>query len=126
MQINETKEGQIDILNAELKRELVLTKQDLRFVDYLLKMVEIRDDSAVWEGSDDWIRCQFQMYLLNMLAAAKIIDISTKSEECNETKAETPTNDEFNIEFLKAWKSKHNYRVWSCTEHENFSNISPR
>ena len=39
--MNESGEGQIEILSAELKRDLSLTKQDLRFMDFLLKMIEV-------------------------------------------------------------------------------------
>lgn len=97
----------------------------------------MREDSANWEGGDDWIRTKFHTYLLNMLAAAKNFETgSTKKMikkddvEDNNIKEhiderELP-EDEFNDEFLKAWKSKHNYRVWSCTSHADFVDISPR
>jgi hypothetical protein len=118
IQINDKDEGQIDILSPELKKELALTKQDLRFMDFLLKMIELNADPngmglfyilysfksfrpihlcLVWEGGDEWIRTQFQGYLLALLATTG-------------TEKKDPTVAEFNEEFINAWRVKHNYR----------------
>uniref|UniRef100_A0AC34GU06 Uncharacterized protein n=1 Tax=Panagrolaimus sp. ES5 TaxID=591445 RepID=A0AC34GU06_9BILA len=32
---------------------------------------------------------------------------------------------EYNEEFIKAWKTKHNYRVWSCGEHPGMASVQP-
>lgn len=72
----------------------------------------ITDIIIVWEGSDDWLRVQFHGYLLSMLAAA-----NSEQDEYM---------DEFNAEFIKAWRTRHNYRVWSCGSHKNFVDVSPR
>uniref|UniRef100_A0A915D342 UDENN domain-containing protein n=1 Tax=Ditylenchus dipsaci TaxID=166011 RepID=A0A915D342_9BILA len=116
--INDKEEGQIDILSPELKKELALTKQDLRFMDFLLKMIELNSDPAApdttireWEGGEDWIRTQFSDYLLAILSAASF----DKKEHIAE----------FNEDFVNAWKVKHNYRVWSCDTHLGMANIAP-
>lgn len=44
--IDEKGEGQIEILSPELKRQLMLTTQDLRFADFLFRMREMTVDSA--------------------------------------------------------------------------------
>lgn len=63
----------------------------------------------MWEGSDDWVRSQFYIYILALLAVAKSDNTEAASE--------------FNDEFINAWKTKHNYRVWSCTEHPGMGDI---
>ena len=44
--LDEKGEGQIEILSPELKRQLALTTQDLRFADFMLKMRELYTDST--------------------------------------------------------------------------------
>ena len=44
--IDEKGEGQIEILSPELKRQLTLTTQDLRFTDFLLKMKDMNMEPA--------------------------------------------------------------------------------
>uniref|UniRef100_A0AC34RJ36 UDENN domain-containing protein n=2 Tax=Panagrolaimus sp. JU765 TaxID=591449 RepID=A0AC34RJ36_9BILA len=107
--VDEKGDGQIEILSAELKRQLTLTTQDLRFTDFLLRMKDMNIDPALWEGSDDWVRSQFYIYILALLAVAKSDNTEAASE--------------FNDEFINAWKTKHNYRVWSCTEHPGMGDI---
>jgi hypothetical protein len=109
--IDEKGEGQIEILSPELRRQLMLTTQDLRFADFMLKMREMSVDPALWEGSDDWVRSQYHDYLTSMLAVAK-----------SENPEALP---EYNEEFIKAWKTKHNYRVWSCGEHPAMESVQP-
>ncbi|KAE9554828.1 hypothetical protein FO519_001943 [Halicephalobus sp. NKZ332] len=109
--IDDKGEGQIEILSPELKRQLTLTTQDLRFTDFLLKMKDMNMEPAFYEGSDDWIRSQFQDYLCAVLAASESDNSDIYSE--------------YNEEFIQAWKTKHNYRVWSCGEHPGISQIPP-
>lgn len=44
--VDEKGDGQIEILSAELKRQLTLTTQDLRFTDFLLRMKDMNIDPA--------------------------------------------------------------------------------
>ncbi|KAF6024955.1 AVL9 [Bugula neritina] len=54
-----------------------------------------------WEGGDEWIRAQFKDYLQSLMA-------SVLAEDNNLLEA-------FNIHFVNAWKSTHNYKVWRNT-----------
>lgn len=50
---------------------LALTTADLRFVDYLTHhMGDQMLEETQWEGSDDWIRAQFKLYMLSMLSCS--------------------------------------------------------
>jgi len=60
---------------------LSLSTEDLRFADYLVKTVvsdgdtvgeDIFLDGTGWEGSDEWIRYQFKVYLLHMLRSSEL------------------------------------------------------
>lgn len=63
----------MEIENVDLKRYLHLTKEDLRFADYLVRHVvqpekeDVFLDGVGWEGGDEWIRAQFKAYLLSLL-----------------------------------------------------------
>lgn len=43
--MNDKREGQLNII-TDLKRELTLTKEDLRFMDFILKTVETNSNSS--------------------------------------------------------------------------------
>uniref|UniRef100_A0A1I8A1C0 UDENN domain-containing protein n=1 Tax=Steinernema glaseri TaxID=37863 RepID=A0A1I8A1C0_9BILA len=109
--LDDAGEGQIDIINADLKRQLTLTTADLRFGDFLLKMLESRMDPASFDGGDDWIRMQFQAYLLSLLA-------SVRGDMGN-------TLADFGEAFVDAWRTKHNFRIWSCADHPDIASAVP-
>lgn len=57
--------GTIETNDLDLRRQLVLTTEDLRFVDFLIRHVQNPKEGA--EGSESWIREQFQGYMLALL-----------------------------------------------------------
>lgn len=57
--------GTIETAHPEIRRQLQLTTEDLRFVDYVLRHVQSPRESA--EGSEQWIRAQFGAYVVAML-----------------------------------------------------------
>uniref|UniRef100_A0A914W3S0 UDENN domain-containing protein n=1 Tax=Plectus sambesii TaxID=2011161 RepID=A0A914W3S0_9BILA len=103
--IDEAGEGQIEILDADLRRQLTLTTADLRFGDYLVRHVasdtgDVFVDATSWEGGDEWVRLQFRSYLLSLMATTKANDRDAIGD--------------FSETFVDAWKAKHNYRIWAC------------
>lgn len=68
--------AKIDIINSDLKKQLSLTTEDLRFAEFINKNVmsfddELFNDSPNWEDSDDWVRFQFKVYLLHLLRTSE-------------------------------------------------------
>ncbi|KAL5007422.1 hypothetical protein ScPMuIL_016228 [Solemya velum] len=114
--IIEVSECRIDVHDRELQKLLQLTTADLRFADLLVKAViddktnEFLDDTE-WEGSDEWLRAQFRMYILSLLASVQTED--------------TKVIDDFGFNFVHAWKTTHNYRVWSSTTHDGIQEVLP-
>lgn len=102
-------DGQIDVLSADLRKEIALTSADRRFMEFILRTTETRSDPAVWEGSDDWIRAQFQAYLLSLFVTV----------QANVEKSVA----DFGSDFVTAWKRTHNYRVWSAASNLTFTDI---
>ncbi|XP_074658896.1 late secretory pathway protein AVL9 homolog isoform X2 [Tubulanus polymorphus] len=98
--------------DPELRKALTLTTADLRFADYLVKNVlgenleDLYLDGTGWEGGEEWIRVQFKVYLTSLIAT---VEYSGDEKLC----------DEFNTNFVRAWKTTHNYRVWKSGQQKH-------
>ncbi|XP_035689157.1 late secretory pathway protein AVL9 homolog isoform X1 [Branchiostoma floridae] len=114
--IVDIEEDKIEIYDAELRKQLHLHTADLRFADFLVKhVVEERDDIFLdgtaeqshvgWEGGDEWVRSQFCLYLLSLLSTT-------------ENGAQETNYHDFNTQFVEAYKTTHNYRLWKATLHD--------
>ncbi|XP_045597913.1 late secretory pathway protein AVL9 homolog isoform X2 [Procambarus clarkii] len=117
-------EGKIEIPDPDLKRQLSLSTEDLRFAENIVRQVEavsatinnktangtspIKNHPDVflegvgWVGGEEWLRYQFKVYLLSLLRSSVCPD---GSREC----------EVFNGSFMSAWKGTHNYRVWMAS-----------
>ncbi|CAH1987298.1 unnamed protein product [Acanthoscelides obtectus] len=96
--------GRIECPDINLRKYLHLTTEDLRFAEYLVKHAseESQDDfldGVGWEGSEEWIRTQFRVYLLCLLRTSMIQDGAREL-------------DHFNSSFITAWRETHNYKMW--------------
>lgn len=80
-----------------LKRQLTLTTEDLRFVDYIVRHTQTPKEDA--EGSEQWIRDQFQGYMLAMLRTSLLTD-------------DNKENEHFNSSFMCAWRQTNSYVSW--------------
>lgn len=70
--------GRIECQDLELRKQLHLTTEDLRFADYIVKHVsderhDVFLDGVGWEGGDEWIRTQFRIYLLCLLRTSTLL-----------------------------------------------------
>lgn len=111
--------GKIEIENNELKKLLSLTTEDLRFADFLVNRSNMAaqsgngspgqnysgmSESNGFEGSDDWLRVQFNVYLLHALRT------SLQNSDSKDFAS-------FNSSFMRYWKEHtSNYKEWK----ENF------
>ncbi|XP_063062604.1 late secretory pathway protein AVL9 homolog [Engraulis encrasicolus] len=115
--IVDVEEARILIHDPELRRLLNLSTADLRFADYLVKHVtENREDVFLdgtgWEGGDEWIRAQFNLYVLSLLS-------STLQQDNEKLLAD------YGAPFVSAWKITHNFRVWYSNKHPAMAEITP-
>jgi len=102
LQVNERGEGQLDVQSPDIRRLLILTKQDTRFMDFILRVVESRsNDVTAWEGSDDWIRSHFFNYLLSLLKTTRATDVERSGASVD-----------FNRDFVQTYRESHNFRIW--------------
>ncbi|XP_076243884.1 late secretory pathway protein AVL9 homolog isoform X2 [Calliopsis andreniformis] len=112
----EVENTRIEATDPELRRQLHLTTEDLRFADYVVRHVaeprkDIFLDGVGWEGGDEWIRTQFRVYLLSMLRTSMQQD--------------TRQSDHYNSAFMTAWRSTNNYKLWSSSNKPEINNIEP-
>ncbi|KAM4606391.1 late secretory pathway protein AVL9 homolog [Polymixia lowei] len=115
--IVEVEEARIQIQDPELRKMLSLTTADLRFADYLVKHVtenceDVFLDGTGWEGGDEWIRAQFNLYLHTLLSSAL--------QQDNERLLA-----DYGMAFTTAWKITHNYRVWYSNKHPAMAEVTP-
>ncbi|GAB1603474.1 late secretory pathway protein AVL9 homolog, partial [Argonauta hians] len=110
----EVNDGRIDFHDNELKKQLNLTTADLRFADFLVKVVTENKtlflDGTEWEGGDEWVRLQFKEYILSLLAST--------------LGGDEKLMEDFNLTFIQAWKTTHNYRLWNSCKHPVFNSVS--
>ncbi|KAL6258425.1 hypothetical protein P5V15_010382 [Pogonomyrmex californicus] len=112
----EVENTRIEATDPELRRQLHLTTEDLRFADYVVRHVaeprkDIFLDGVGWEGGDEWIRTQFRVYLLSMLRTSMQQD--------------TRQSDHYNAAFMSAWRTTNNYKAWCNANKPEIHNIEP-
>uniref|UniRef100_A0A182M752 UDENN domain-containing protein n=1 Tax=Anopheles culicifacies TaxID=139723 RepID=A0A182M752_9DIPT len=87
----------IDVLDADTKREIQLSTEDLRFVDFVVRHVQTPKEDA--EGSESWIRDQLYGYMVALLKTSLNTDGSKEIEH-------------FNAHFMSAFKMTRCYGDW--------------
>lgn len=80
--------SRIECQDLELRKQLHLTTEDLRFADYIVKHVseekhDVFLDGVGWEGGDEWIRAQFKIYLLCIMRTSLLQGMFIKCIICN-------------------------------------------
>lgn len=113
---NKVENTRIETSDPELRRQLHLTTEDLRFADYIVRHVseprkDIFLDGVGWEGGDEWIRTQFRVYLLSMLRTSMQQD--------------SRQSDHYNSAFIAAWRLTNNYKIWNSSNKPEINNIEP-
>lgn len=88
----------IESHDPELRRQISLSTEDLRFIDFIVRNVQFPKEDA--EGSEQWIRRQFQGYMLAMLRTAMLAPDGAKDLE------------HFNGQFMTAWKQSDGFKSW--------------
>ncbi|XP_065582957.1 late secretory pathway protein AVL9 homolog isoform X2 [Artemia franciscana] len=93
----------LTISDAELRKQLRLTTEDLRFLDNLVRVNSSEKQDYIegvgWQGGEEWMRSQFRNYIVQLLRATQLPE-STRENEC------------FNPHFLQAFKKTKIYSRW--------------
>lgn len=131
-------EDSINITSTSLKQALQLSTPDRRWIDFITQTVNDTWDEADpsrpktlgFMGSEEFIRLQFEDYIVALLASVKYHSFMVK--HANNPKMLLPHIEgnpatDFNMEWVEAWMKTENYRIWNTkTDSHLFDIVEPR
>ncbi|KAF2817419.1 uncharacterized protein BDZ99DRAFT_405068 [Mytilinidion resinicola] len=128
-------EHTINISSSSLRNSLVLSTPDRRFIDFLTATVNdtwdeknpSRPNTHGYSGSEEFIRLQFEEYLLALLASAKYrVYMQEHKGDDNAilTDYEGDPSSEFNSDWIEAWMRTENYRIFNKITDSHLFDIS--
>ena len=132
-------ENSVSVISLALRGAAALSTADRRWIDFLTQAVnDTWDDSDPsrpkthgYAGSEEFIRLQFEEYLLSMLSATKYHSYLEVHYE-GDPKAlladvEGDPSAEFSPSFLEAWQQTENFKLWNrTTDSQLFDIVEPR
>ncbi|ERF73900.1 hypothetical protein EPUS_05912 [Endocarpon pusillum Z07020] len=125
-------EKMVNITSTSLRTALSLPAADRRWIDFLTQTVQDTWDPANpdrphtmgYAGSEEFIRLQFEEYLLALLSSVSYHNhlSSLRTTVQLQSSTHTPEEDpslEFNSDFIHAWKETSNYALFTSLTSES-------
>ncbi|KAF1949720.1 LAlv9 family protein-like protein [Byssothecium circinans] len=130
-------EHTVNITSASLRQALNLSTPDRRWIDFLTQTVNDTWDESNpsrpkdhgYAGSEEFIRMQFEEYLLAMLSATKykMYQEKRQNKEVIIEEYEGDPAGEFSNDFIHAWMATENFRIWhKFTDSHIFDIVDPK
>lgn len=131
-------ESTINISSPSLRSALALTASDRRWIDYLTQEVNETWDEANpsrpttlrYVGSEEFIRLQFEEYILALIASVKYHNYIKKSPDDFRVLLPHIEGDpaiDFGTEWVETWTKTENYRIWNKnTDSHLFDIVDPK
>ncbi|KAA8915999.1 hypothetical protein TRICI_001814 [Trichomonascus ciferrii] len=131
-------EDNVQILNTDYKSALTLSASDKKWMDTVVKAVaDSWDEEDPWRpkglgftGSEDYIRVQFEDYIINLLASVKYDSFLTKrAHQPHMVRSNIEGNPIklYNMEWVEEWQKTNNYRIFNkFTDEEIFDIVEPK
>ncbi|SPN99628.1 related to Avl9 protein [Cephalotrichum gorgonifer] len=134
-------DNSISITSPSLRSALSLTASDRRWIDYLAAEVNEtwdeldpgRPTTMRYVGSEEFIRLQFEEYILSLIASVRYHQYMTaRANNPADTGLLLPHVEgdpslDFGAEWVEAWKGTENYRIWNGTADSHlFDIVDPR
>ncbi|KAI0428299.1 hypothetical protein F5Y09DRAFT_343821 [Xylaria sp. FL1042] len=131
-------EDTINITSPSLRSALALSHSDRRWIDFITQEVNDTWDDANpqrpktmgYRGSEEFIRLQFEEYLLSLISAVKYRNYLIQN--AGNPKATLPyvegdPSTDFGNEWIEYWVRTENYRLWNAnTDSHLFDIVEPR
>ncbi|KAI0890222.1 transport protein Avl9-domain-containing protein [Annulohypoxylon maeteangense] len=131
-------ENTINITSTSLRTALALSHSDRRWIDVITQEVNDTWDEANpgrpktmgYRGSEEFIRLQFEEYLLSLISSVKYHNYLTQN--AHNPKALLPHIEgdpsvDFSNEWVEYWMRTENYRMWSShTDSHLFDIVEPK
>lgn len=108
-------QGLLFIQDSETKSQLRLTSADLRFCGGFSEVLRDQtspDEPTAFHGSSEWIRTQYKIYILSLLATSEAGDAVSL--------------DEFNHDFADAWLKGSVFQSWKAHKRNAILKVEPR
>ncbi|KAG5951705.1 hypothetical protein E4U53_002460, partial [Claviceps sorghi] len=126
-------EDTVNITSPSLRSALALTAADRRWIDFLTYEVNETWDEAnpsrpknmQYVGSEDFIRSQFEAYMLGLISSVKYHNFLVgQGEDVLGAGAESDPATDFGLEWVEAWAKTENYRMWNAHTDTNLFAVS--
>lgn len=126
-------EDTVSITSPSLKAALALTPADRRWIDFLTHEVNETWDEAnpsrpknmQYIGSEEFIRSQFEAYMLGLISSVKFRNfLISQGEDPSTLGADSDPAVDFGSEWVEAWKKTENYRIWDAHTDTNLFAVS--
>ncbi|GAP86228.1 putative transporter Avl9 [Rosellinia necatrix] len=131
-------EDTVNITSPSLRSALALSHPDRRWIDFITQEVNDTWDDANpqrpktmgYRGSEEFIRLQFEEYLLSLISAVKYRNYLVQN--AGNPKATLPhiegdPSHDFGNEWIEYWMKTENYRLWNTnTDSHLFDIVEPR
>ncbi|KAI2623493.1 transport protein Avl9-domain-containing protein [Hypomontagnella submonticulosa] len=131
-------ENTINITSTSLRAALALSHSDRRWIDFIAQEVNDTWDEANpgrpktmgYRGSEEFIRLQFEEYLLSLISSVKYHTYLTQN--AHNPKATLPhiegdPSTDFGHEWVEYWMKTENYRMWNAhTDSHLFDIVEPK
>ncbi|KAI1881371.1 hypothetical protein JX265_000197 [Neoarthrinium moseri] len=128
----------INITSSSLRSALALSASDRRWIDFITQEVNDtwdeknpgRPNHMGYRGSEEFIRLQFEEYLLSLISSVKYHNHLNKT--AGNSKAALPhiegdPSTDFSAEWVEYWKKTENYRIWDAhTDSLLFDIVEPK
>ncbi|ORY65488.1 transport protein Avl9-domain-containing protein [Pseudomassariella vexata] len=128
----------INITSSSLRSALALSASDRRWIDFITQEVNDtwdeknpgRPNHMGYRGSEEFIRMQFEEYLLSLISSVKYHNYL--AQNVNNPKAvlsyvEGDPAMDFGSEWVEYWAKTENYRIWNAnTESHLFDIVEPK
>lgn len=131
-------DNSINIFSPSLRSALALSTADRRWIDFLTQTVNdswdpnnpSRPKDMGYTGSEDFIRLQFEEYLLALLSSVKYfqyLDNSKEDARAMLSEVDGDSSAEFSTEFVNSWRQTENYALFNrYTDDHLFDVVEPR
>lgn len=131
-------EDTINITSSSLRAALTLSAADRRWIDFITQSVNDTWDEANpgrpktmgYVGSEEFIRLQFEEYLLSLISSVKCHNYL--NHHAHNPKAMLPHVEgdpaqDFGSDWIEAWTRSENYRIWERnTDSHLFDIVEPK
>lgn len=133
-------ESSVEIIDKSLQQALQLSSHDKKWTEYISSSVSetwnendlFTPKNSQFEGSEDFLRWQFEDYLTGLLSSAKLSDYTLNHKDnpiALQTLPEGVMNMNpihfFNLSWVSKWKETQNYKFFDMSTDDRIFDIFP-